>query len=83
MGVGHQGVTDEPFSQLRVAAFTQRWARPAEAPRLDVLACDQNLAVVQEILERVDPALAEMGEDPTEIMERIRVERMRAKNAQG
>ncbi len=66
----------------RVEAFTQRWARPAEEPRFADLASDAHLAVVEEILRRVDPALAEMGEDPTEIMERIRVERMRAKGVQ-
>jgi beta-N-acetylhexosaminidase len=66
----------------RVAAFAQRFARPAEAPRLDVLASDAHLAVIEELLKRVDPALAEMGEDPTEIMERIRVERMRAAGLQ-
>jgi len=66
----------------RVASFTERWARPVEAPRFEVLACDEHLAVVEEISSRVDPALADLGEDPTEIMERIRVERMREKGLQ-
>jgi beta-N-acetylhexosaminidase len=66
----------------RTAAFTERWARPAEAPRFDLLASDAHLSIVEEILARVDPALADMGEDPTEIMERIRVERMRQKGLQ-
>jgi beta-N-acetylhexosaminidase len=66
----------------RVDSFTARWARPAEEPRFDVLACDAHLGIVEEILSRVDPVLADMGEDPTEIMERIRVERMRQKGLQ-
>lgn len=65
----------------RVAAFTERWARPAEAPQMHVLACDAHLAVVEAILSRVAPGLADLGEDPTEIMERIRVERMQQKGS--
>jgi beta-N-acetylhexosaminidase len=66
----------------RMATFTERWAQPARAPRLEVLASDAHLALVEELLTRVDPALADLGEDPTEIMERIRVERMREKGLQ-
>lgn len=69
-----------PYERLvdateRVEAFVRRWARPAEPPRLDVLQCQEHLSWVEEVLARVDPSQAALGEDPTEIMERIRVER--------
>jgi beta-N-acetylhexosaminidase len=76
----------------RVDTFVRRWARPAEPPRLEVLASDEHLDCVREIYERVATGLAEMrltetglgeiGEDPTEIMDRMLRERVHQKNVQ-
>jgi beta-N-acetylhexosaminidase len=62
-------------ASARVERFTATWARPAEEPRLELLQCEEHLACVSHVLEQVDPAQVALGEDPTEIMERIRVER--------
>lgn len=64
-------------ANARTAAFVERWARPAEPANFDALATDEGLALVDEIYRRADPESVALGEDPTEIMERIRVERMR------
>ncbi len=69
-------------AQRRVGAFAERWARPAEEPRLEVLASDDHLECVREILGRIPPGLAEMGDDPTEIMDRMRGERVHPKSVQ-
>jgi beta-N-acetylhexosaminidase len=61
----------------RTSEFVQRWARPVDESRLGDLASEESLAVVDEIYQRADPTSVELGEDPTEIMEQIRVERMR------
>lgn len=58
----------------RVREFNQRWVRPAEEPRFEELATDASAAFVQALLARVDPSKAAVGEDPTEIMEKLRVE---------
>lgn len=62
-------------AHARVEGFTRTWARPPGEPRLEVLQCDEHIACVAHVLENVDASEAALGEDPTEIMERIRVER--------
>ncbi|MCH2109587.1 MAG: beta-N-acetylhexosaminidase, partial [Polyangiaceae bacterium] len=59
----------------RVAAFAKRWAHPAEPPRLDALNTPKSQEFIADLLKRVPPEAAHVGEDPTEIMEQIRVER--------
>jgi beta-N-acetylhexosaminidase len=61
----------------RIETFTQRYARAAlpQNADLSVLRSDAHLAVIERVLRGVDPAFAEIGTDPTEIMERLRVER--------
>ena len=60
----------------RIESFTQRYARPAlKNADLSVLRCEAHQAVIERVLRGVDPTLAVAGTDPTEIMERIRVER--------
>jgi len=61
----------------RIESFTQRYARPAlpQSPDLSVLRSDAHLAIIERVLHGADPAMAVVGSDPTEIMERIRVER--------
>ena len=61
----------------RIEAFTQRYARAAlpQNADLSVLRSDAHLATIERVLRGVDPAFAEIGSDPTEIMERLRVER--------
>ncbi len=63
----------------RVSEFSATWTRPAEAAQFEVLACDKHKALIERIIAAVDPALADAGSDPTEIMEQIRVEREKAK----
>ena len=61
----------------RIESFTQRYARPAldKNADLSVLRCDAHLAVVDRVLKGADAESILVGADPTEIMERIRVER--------
>ena len=61
----------------RIASFTQRYATPAlpKNPDLSVLRSDAHLAIVERVLKGADAASMVVGSDPTEIMERIRVER--------
>jgi beta-N-acetylhexosaminidase len=60
----------------RIARFATRYARPAVAkPDLSVLRSEAHLAVIERLLEGVDPEITDVGMDPTEIMERIRIER--------
>lgn len=61
----------------RTSDFVARWARPVDESMLAGLASEDGLALVDEIYQRADPTSVELGEDPTEIMERIRIERMR------
>lgn len=55
----------------RVRHFTERWARPPEAPRLDVLRRDEHLACVERVLENVDTRFLALGRDPTEIRQEL------------
>lgn len=61
----------------RVGSFVARFARGPERFASERLATKEHLAFVAELLERVDPAAASLGEDPTEAMELIRVARER------
>jgi beta-N-acetylhexosaminidase len=69
-------------ANARTAAFVQKWARPAEAPHFERLAKSDAKELVNEIFRRADPEAVQLGEDPTEIMEQIRVERMRVPQEQ-
>jgi beta-N-acetylhexosaminidase len=61
----------------RFAEVRSRYERPVGAAEgLAVLRSKEHLGVVERILENVDPALSDAGADPTEVMERIRVERV-------
>lgn len=60
----------------RITRFAERYAKPANAkPDLSVLRSDAHLRVIESLLEGMDPEVTDVGIDPTEIMERIRVER--------
>jgi beta-N-acetylhexosaminidase len=63
----------------RIEAFTQRYARPALPSEADlsVLRCDAHLALVELIQRGGEPESAALGRDPTEVMERLRLERAR------
>lgn len=62
------------FEQVRT-----RFERPVgSAAGLAALRAPEHLAVVARILSGVDAGLSEVGADPTEVMERIRVERARS-----
>jgi beta-N-acetylhexosaminidase len=57
-----------------------RFAKPiGNVAGLSALRTPEHLALVARILGTVDPALSKPGTDPTEVMERIRVERERAR----
>jgi len=57
----------------RFAGVLARFERPVGAQAgLSVLRSDAHLRVVQRVLGAVDPASAEVGGDPTEVMERVR-----------
>jgi beta-N-acetylhexosaminidase len=57
-----------------------RFAKPiGPAAGLAMLRAPAHLALVARILGTVDASLSEVGKDPTEVMERIRVERERAR----
>ena len=63
-------------AQRRIQTFTRRYARPAQDKvDLSCLASDAHLAIIERVLKGADPAMTVVGHDPTEIMERIRVER--------
>jgi beta-N-acetylhexosaminidase len=71
------------IANSRIARFATRYARPAvDKPDLSVLRSDAHLAVIERVLRGVDPALTDVGIDPTEAMETIRVDRERAARAQ-
>lgn len=60
----------------RFAAVRDRYAKPiGSVDGLSVLRAPAHLALIDRILSSVDPSLSEAGADPTEVMERIRVER--------
>jgi beta-N-acetylhexosaminidase len=60
----------------RFATLRARYERPVGVGEgLSVLRSSEHQALVARILGAVDPALSEVGVDPTEIMERLRVER--------
>jgi beta-N-acetylhexosaminidase len=60
----------------RIARFATRYARPAiDKPDLSVLRCEAHLAVIERVLQGVGPDVTDVGIDPTEIMERISLER--------
>jgi beta-N-acetylhexosaminidase len=66
----------------RFGAMRSRFERPVgPASGLATLRSPEHLALVARILGTVDANLAEVGKDPTEIMEQIRVERERARSA--
>jgi hypothetical protein len=60
----------------RFEALRSRYAKPVDARSgLAQLRSREHLAVVERILKDVEPSLSKVGVDPTEVMERIRVER--------
>jgi beta-N-acetylhexosaminidase len=62
------------FSEVRT-----RYEKPVgSAAGLEVLRSPEHLAVVARILSGIDAELSQVGVDPTEVMERIRVERARS-----
>ena len=66
----------------RFTAVRTRFEKPiGSAAGLATLRSSEHLELVARILGTVDRALAEVGKDPTEIMEQIRVERDRARSA--
>jgi beta-N-acetylhexosaminidase len=61
----------------RFGEVRSRYEKPVgSASGLSVLRSPEHLAVVARILSSVDASLSEVGVDPTEVMERIRVERV-------
>jgi beta-N-acetylhexosaminidase len=66
----------------RFGSVRSRFAQPVgNAAGLAVLRSPEHLALVERILSTVDASVAQVGKDPTEIMELIRVERERARSA--
>jgi beta-N-acetylhexosaminidase len=66
----------------RFGAVRERYAKPVGAAAgLAALRAPEHLALVDRILRSVDSSLSEAGADPTEVMERIRVERDAARSA--
>lgn len=64
----------------RFGSVRSRFAKPVGGnDGLSVLRSPEHLALVERILGTVDASLTETGKDPTEVMERIRVERERAR----
>lgn len=61
----------------RIDAFVERFARGPEPLAAERLATPENVAFIADLLARVNPAAASLGQDPTEVMEQIRVERER------
>ena len=77
VGTGRIGPDRLDDANRRVREFTAKWARPAEAARFDLIGTDASKKFVDDLLASVDPSKAQVGDDPTEIMEKIRVERAR------
>ncbi len=66
----------------RFQAVRARYEQPVGSPAgLSVLRSPEHLQLVAQILGGVDSTLAHVGSDPTEVMERIRVEREQATRA--
>jgi beta-N-acetylhexosaminidase len=66
----------------RFGAVRERYAKPIGSPEgLAVLRAPEHLALVDRILSGVDASLSQAGADPTEVMERIRVEREATRSA--
>jgi beta-N-acetylhexosaminidase len=66
----------------RFDTLRTRYAKPIGTESgLAVLRSAQHLDLIDRIKSSVDPSLAEFGKDPTEVMERIRVERESARSA--
>jgi len=66
----------------RFNSVRSRFEKPVgPAAGLATLRSPEHLALVARILGTVDATLAEVGKDPTEIMEQIRVEQARARSA--
>lgn len=66
----------------RFGAVRERYAKPiGDVAGLSALRAPEHLALVDRILSGVDASLAEAGADPTEVMERIRVERELSRSA--
>jgi beta-N-acetylhexosaminidase len=64
------------LANRRIERFSAHYAQPAtDQPELSVLKSERHLAIVERLLLGLDPAVAEIGIDPTQIMERIRLER--------
>ena len=75
-----QSVLDE--ATRRFGAVRSRFEKPVgSAAGLATLRSPEHLELVARILGTVDANLAEVGKDPTEIMEQIRVEQARARSA--
>jgi beta-N-acetylhexosaminidase len=66
----------------RTAAFVKKWAVPHGPADLSKLSSNDTRVLIEEIQARADPSTLRLGDDPTEIMEQIRVERMRAQAEQ-
>jgi hypothetical protein len=61
-----------------------RYEQPVGSPAgLSALRSPEHLQLVARILGSVDHSLSEVGKDPTEVMELIRVERERAASNAG
>ena len=66
----------------RFESVRSRFAKPiGSVAGLAALRAPEHLALVARILGTVEATLSEVGKDPTEIMEQIRVERERARSA--
>jgi hypothetical protein len=64
----------------RFDSVRSRFAKPVgSAAGLATLRSAEHLALVAHILGTVDAAVTELGKDPTEIVEQLRVERERAR----
>ncbi len=63
----------------RVKDFVDKWAKPATQGDFTQLDNSEAQSLIKEIEDRADAKSIQTGEDPTEIMEQIRVERERAR----
>jgi beta-N-acetylhexosaminidase len=62
----------------RILALTQKYAQPAsDRIELRELRAPAHLAAVEKVLARVDAESADAGEDPTEVMEAIRLAKLK------
>jgi beta-N-acetylhexosaminidase len=66
----------------RFGSLRSRFAKHVGSPAgLATLRAPEHLSLVARILNSVDASLSDIGTDPTEVMERIRVEQERARSA--